>query len=92
MIQIPRGTQDILPKDTYKWRFIEDRLHEVAQNYNYKEIRTPVFESTELFVRGVGGSTDIVNKEMYTFMDKGDRSMTLKPEGTAPVEIGRAHV
>lgn len=85
MIQIPRGTQDILPKDTYKWQFIEDRLHEIAQNYNYKEIRTPVFESTELFVRGVGGSTDIVNKEMYTFMDKGDRSMTLKPEGTAPV-------
>ncbi len=68
-----------------KWQFIEDRLHEIAQNYNYKEIRTPVFESTELFVRGVGGSTDIVNKEMYTFMDKGDRSMTLKPEGTAPV-------
>ncbi|WP_342389219.1 histidine--tRNA ligase [Salinicoccus bachuensis] len=85
MIQIPRGTQDILPKDTYKWQFIEDRLHEIAQNYNYREIRTPVFESTELFVRGVGGSTDIVNKEMYTFMDKGDRSMTLKPEGTAPV-------
>ncbi|GAB3070897.1 histidine--tRNA ligase [Salinicoccus sesuvii] len=85
MIQIPRGTQDILPKDTYKWQYIEDRLHKIAQNYNYKEIRTPVFESTELFVRGVGGSTDIVNKEMYTFKDKGDRSMTLKPEGTAPV-------
>ncbi|MFC3417960.1 histidine--tRNA ligase [Salinicoccus hispanicus] len=85
MIQIPRGTQDILPKDTYKWQYIEQRLHKIAQNYNYKEIRTPVFESTELFVRGVGGSTDIVNKEMYTFKDKGDRSMTLKPEGTAPV-------
>lgn len=85
MIQIPRGTQDILPKDTYKWQYIENRLHKIAQNYNYKEIRTPVFESTELFVRGVGGSTDIVNKEMYTFKDKGDRSMTLKPEGTAPV-------
>ncbi|MFB9860676.1 histidine--tRNA ligase [Salinicoccus siamensis] len=85
MIQIPRGTQDILPKDTYKWQFIEARLHQIAQDYNYSEIRTPVFESTELFVRGVGGSTDIVNKEMYTFQDKGDRSMTLKPEGTAPV-------
>src|SRR5690625_2160673 len=85
MIQIPRGTQDILPKDSYKWQFIEERLHAIAKNYNYKEIRTPAFESTELFVRGVGGSTDIVNKEMYTFKDKGDRSLTLKPEGTAPV-------
>lgn len=85
MIQIPRGTQDILPKDSYKWQFIEERLHEIAKNYNYKEMRTPTFESTELFVRGVGGSTDIVNKEMYTFKDKGDRSLTLKPEGTAPV-------
>ncbi len=85
MIQIPRGTQDILPKDSYKWQFIEEKLHTIAKNYNYKEIRTPAFESTELFVRGVGGSTDIVNKEMYTFQDKGDRSLTLKPEGTAPV-------
>ena len=85
MIQIPRGTQDILPAESYKWQFIEKRLNEIANNYNYKEIRTPIFESTDLFVRGVGGSTDIVNKEMYTFNDKGDRSLTLKPEGTAPV-------
>lgn len=85
MIQIPRGTQDILPGESYKWQIIEDKLREIASNYNYQEIRTPIFESTELFVRGVGGSTDIVNKEMYTFEDKGGRSITLRPEGTAPV-------
>lgn len=85
MIQIPRGTQDILPGESYKWQVIEEKLREIAANYNYREIRTPVFEATELFVRGVGGSTDIVNKEMYTFEDKGGRSLTLRPEGTAPV-------
>ncbi|WOS96391.1 histidine--tRNA ligase [Nosocomiicoccus massiliensis] len=85
MIQIPRGTQDILPKDSYKWQFIEDTLIDVCEKYNYQEIRTPIFESTDLFVRAVGDTTDIVNKEMYTFKDKGDRSMTLRPEGTAPV-------
>ena len=85
MIQIPRGTQDILPGESYKWQIIEERLREIATNYNYHELRTPIFEATELFVRGVGGSTDIVNKEMYTFEDKGGRSMTLRPEGTAPV-------
>lgn len=85
MIQVPRGTQDILPKESYKWQFIEKKLQEIAKNYNYDEIRTPMFESTDLFVRAVGGSTDIVNKEMYTFQDKGDRSLTLRPEGTAPV-------
>ncbi|GGI40197.1 histidine--tRNA ligase [Mammaliicoccus stepanovicii] len=85
MINIPRGTQDILPKDTYKWQFIENKLHELMKLYNYKEIRTPIFESTELFSRGVGDSTDVVQKEMYTFKDKGDRSITLRPEGTAGV-------
>lgn len=85
MIQIPRGTQDILPKDSYKWQFIEDTLKDVCEKYNYQEIRTPIFESTDLFVRAVGDTTDIVNKEMYTFKDKGDRSITLRPEGTAPV-------
>ena len=85
MIQIPRGTQDVLPKDSYKWQFIEDTLKDVCEKYNYQEIRTPIFESTDLFVRAVGDTTDIVNKEMYTFKDKGDRSMTLRPEGTAPV-------
>lgn len=85
MIQIPRGTQDILPKDSYKWQYIEDTLKNVCEKYNYQEIRTPIFENTDLFVRAVGDTTDIVNKEMYTFKDKGDRSMTLRPEGTAPV-------
>lgn len=85
MIQIPRGTQDILPKDSYKWQYIEDTLKNICEKYNYQEIRTPIFESTDLFVRAVGDTTDIVNKEMYTFKDKGDRSMTLRPEGTAPV-------
>lgn len=85
MINIPRGTQDILPTETPKWRYIEDRLHAIAASFNYKEIRTPIFESTDLFARGVGDTTDIVQKEMYTFKDKGDRSITLRPEGTAAV-------
>lgn len=85
MIKIPRGTQDILPEDSAKWRYIENKLDELMELYNYKEIRTPIFESTELFARGVGDSTDVVQKEMYTFKDKGDRSLTLRPEGTAAV-------
>ena len=85
MINIPRGTQDILPSETPKWRYIENRLHEISRQFNYKEIRTPIFESTDLFARGVGDTTDIVQKEMYTFKDKGDRSITLRPEGTAAV-------
>lgn len=85
MIKMPRGTQDILPQDSAKWRYIENRLHTLMELYNYKEIRTPIFESTELFTRGVGDSTDVVQKEMYTFKDKGDRSLTLRPEGTAAV-------
>ncbi|MCD8919290.1 histidine--tRNA ligase [Staphylococcus gallinarum] len=85
MINIPRGTQDILPEETKKWRYIETKLDELMEFYNYQEIRTPIFESTELFARGVGGSTDVVQKEMYTFIDKGERSMTLRPEGTAAV-------
>lgn len=85
MINIPRGTQDILPEETKKWRYIESKLNELMELYNYQEIRTPIFESTELFARGVGGSTDVVQKEMYTFKDKGDRSITLRPEGTAAV-------
>lgn len=85
MIKIPRGTQDILPEDSIKWRHIENKLDELMELYNYKEIRTPIFESTELFARGVGDSTDVVQKEMYNFKDKGDRSLTLRPEGTAAV-------
>lgn len=77
-----RGTQDILPKDSYKRRFIEDTMLNEASLYGFKEIRTPVFEHTELFDRGVGDGTDIVQKEMYTFNDRGGRSLTLKPEGT----------
>lgn len=85
MINIPRGTQDILPGETKKWQFIESRLEELMKLYNYQEIRTPIFESTDLFARGVGNSTDVVQKEMYNFKDKGDRDLTLRPEGTAAV-------
>ncbi|MBQ7948296.1 MAG: histidine--tRNA ligase, partial [Clostridia bacterium] len=83
MINIPKGTKDVLPQDSYKWQYVEGMAREVADLFNIKEIRTPVFEHTELFQRGVGDTTDIVTKEMYTFKDKGDRSITLKPEGTA---------
>ena len=85
MINIPKGTKDVLPQDSYKWQYVESVARDVAQLFNIKEIRTPVFEHTELFQRGVGDTTDIVTKEMYTFKDKGDRSITLKPEGTAGV-------
>ena len=83
MINIPKGTKDVLPSEAYKWHFVENTARRIAALYNLKEIRTPVFEHTELFLRGVGDTTDIVNKEMYTFNDKGGRSITLKPEGTA---------
>lgn len=79
----PRGTQDVLPADSYKWQFIEQTALGVARDYGYRELRTPVFEHTELFLRSVGETTDVVQKEMYTFTDKGDRSITLRPEGTA---------
>ncbi len=85
MINIPKGTKDVLPQESYKWHYVEGTVRKVALDFNIKEIRTPTFEHTELFLRGVGDTTDIVNKEMYTFNDKGDRSMTLKPEGTAGV-------
>ncbi len=78
-----KGTQDTLPADSYKIRFVEDTVAEIAGNYGFKEIRTPVFEHTELFNRSVGDTTDVVQKEMYTFEDKGGRSITLRPEGTA---------
>ncbi|HEY8364092.1 MAG TPA: histidine--tRNA ligase [Haloplasmataceae bacterium] len=85
MIQSAKGTYDILPDDVYKWHYLEDIIRRICALYNYQEIRTPIFESTDLFVRGVGESTDIVTKEMYTFLDKGGRSITLRPEGTAGV-------
>ncbi len=83
--QKPKGTKDILPKDMYKWHYVEKTIREVMSLFNFTEIRTPTFEYTELFTRGVGSQTDIVGKEMYTFDDKGGDSITLRPEGTAPV-------
>ena len=89
-IKAPRGTADILPKDAPLWPFVEKTAAETARNFGYEEIRTPVFEHTELFQRGVGDTTDVVQKEMYTFTDKGDRSITLRPEGTA--SAARAYI
>ena len=85
MIQKPKGTKDILPDEIYKWQYIEDRVKQILESCGMKEIRVPVFEHTELFSRGVGETTDVVQKEMYTFEDKGGRSITLRPEGTAGV-------
>ncbi len=82
-IKVPRGTQDILPSETAKWQVVEELIRETCRVYHYKEIRTPIFEHTELFTRSVGDTTDIVQKEMYTFQDRGNRSLTLRPEGTA---------
>ncbi|PLR79488.1 histidine--tRNA ligase [Bacillus canaveralius] len=82
-IQIPRGTQDILPGQSDIWQLIEQKARDLCKKYQYREIRTPIFEHTELFTRSVGDSTDIVQKEMYTFEDRGERSLTLRPEGTA---------
>ena len=81
--KVPKGTQDILPGQTEKWQKVEKVIRDLCKVYRYNEIRTPMFESTELFQRGVGDTTDIVQKEMYTFEDKGGRSLTLRPEGTA---------
>jgi len=81
----PRGTADILPEEAAGWRHVEDTFRTICREYCYEEIRPPIFEHTELFERGVGDTTDIVEKEMYTFRDRGDRSITLRPEGTAPV-------
>lgn len=81
----PRGTKDILPDASGCWQYIEQTVRDVCRNYGYSEIRTPVFEHTELFLRGIGETTDIVEKEMYTFTDRGERSLTLRPENTAAV-------
>lgn len=85
MINKAKGTRDILPNTSYKWKYVEDVASNIFSNYGYKEIRVPVFENTELFERGVGETTDVVQKEMYTFDDKAGRSITLRPEGTAGV-------
>jgi histidyl-tRNA synthetase len=82
--QAPRGTQDVLPGDSHKWLHLEKTFRDLVSLYGYQEIRTPTFEDTDLFVRTSGETSDIVTKQMYTFLDKGDRSITLKPEGTAP--------
>lgn len=82
-VKRPRGTNDFLPEDTAKWQYIEQVLRDLCKDYGYEEIRTPIFEDTELFQRGVGDTTDIVQKEMYTFEDSGGRSITLRPENTA---------
>ena len=84
-MQAPKGTKDMLPQDAHKWNYVENTFKRVAKSYNIREIRTPIFEHTEVFLRGVGDTSDIVQKEMYTFKDKGDRSVTLKPEGTAAI-------
>ena len=83
LTQAPKGTRDVLPAESYRWQALETKMRAAAALAGYREVRTPVFEHTELFLRGVGDTTDIVQKEMYTFEDKGRRSITLKPEGTA---------
>ena len=83
LTKAPKGTKDNLPTEVYKWQFLETRFREIAAKYGFLEIRTPVFEHTELFARGIGDTTDVVEKQMYTFLDYGGRSITLRPEGTA---------
>ncbi|MGT2865377.1 histidine--tRNA ligase [Streptococcus fryi] len=84
-LQKPKGTQDILPQDSVKWQYLERQVREIFKTYRYDEIRTPMFEHYEVISRSVGDTTDIVTKEMYDFYDKGERHITLRPEGTAPV-------
>ena len=81
----PKGTEDLLPSESYRWQYLEKNFKKVCDNFGYLEIRMPTFEHTELFERGVGDTTDVVQKQMYTFLDKGGRSVTLRPEGTASV-------
>jgi len=79
----PRGTKDILPEDVANWRYLEEKIRDICEIFGFKEIRTPLFEHTELFQRSIGEDTDVVDKEMYTFLDRGGRSITLRPENTA---------
>lgn len=90
LTKAPRGTMDVLPSEAIKWQYIEEQIRKICRDFGFGEIRTPTFEHTELILRGVGETTDIVQKEMYTFEDKGKRSITLKPEGTAPA--ARAYI
>jgi len=80
----PRGTNDVLPGVSAKWQYVEQKFREMCALHGYAELRTPTFEDTELFIRNLGEATDVVSKEMYTFEDRGGRSITLRPEGTAP--------
>lgn len=84
LTKAPRGTKDVLPQESYKWQYIENHIRKICREFGFGEVRTPSFEHTELVQRGIGETTDIVQKEMYTFEDRGGRSITLKPEGTAP--------
>ena len=84
-IQVSRGTRDILPTEVSYWQFIEAAARDILDRAGANEIRTPIFEHTELFLRGIGEATDVVSKEMYSFNDRGDRGLTLRPEGTAGV-------
>ena len=79
----PKGTKDLIPQESYKWHYVEELFSKTCREFNFKETRVPTFEHTELFERGVGDTTDVVEKQMYTFEDKGGRSITLRPEGTA---------
>ncbi len=90
LTKAPKGTKDVMPSQVYKWQYVEKKFKEVCDRFGFNEIRTPIFEHTELFARSVGDTTDIVEKQMYTFSDMADRSLTLKPEGTA--SIARAYV
>ena len=85
LTKAPKGTKDMLPEQAYKWHYIEKAFADICEKYGFEEIRTPMFEHTELFQRSVGDTTDIVQKEMYSFQDYGKRAITLKPEGTSPV-------
>ena len=81
----PKGTKDMLPEQAYKWHYVEGKFADICRKYGFREIRTPMFEHTEVFARGIGDTTDVVQKEMYTFNDHAGRSITLKPEGTSGV-------
>ena len=85
--QRPKGTNDILPGESEKWQFVEETARLVFRDYQFNEIRTPIFEHFEVIARSVGDTTDIVSKEMYDFYDKGERHATLRPEGTAPIAL-----
>ena len=84
-IQNIKGTHDLLPEETIKWQLVEKKIHQFLQKYGYEEIRTPAFEKSDLFIRGIGSDTDVVSKEMYRWTDQGENDLTLKPELTAPV-------